>query len=309
MVVDGEVTTQAGPQKVVLTTTRGLTREDSKFKLFVEDAAVSISSSEGEFELLTEAEPGHYYTSSEFSGRAGVSYQLHITTTEGKEYVSTNETLTLLPAIDSLSIEYGIDKGITEHKSIIDNDGFYIKAWTQDIDTAVNYFKADWQYTYLIFTRGDAPNTCWAHVSPIEFQVFSDEISAQGAIADYPLFFLPVKGIMFSEKIKVKATFVSLSGNGARFWNGVYNTAFNQGGVLDPPPGLIYSNIHNPDEPQEIVLGSFSASDYKVVEKSIYARDFPGRIATDTGFTAPCLKYPVEERAVITDIEPEDWNE
>lgn len=309
LVVEGAVTTADGPHIIKLTTTRNSTNTNSQYKFYVEEAQVRITNGSGETEQLTEKEPGLYYTSERYKGVRGESYQLEIETKEGKTYRSNQETLSLLPHIDSLSIAFGTSIYLSNYNSVFDNQGFYTSAWLQTNENE-SFYRVKWEYTYKIFTKGDPPNTCWVRIDPPDFEIFTDQLVIAGHEAEFPLFFIPVRGVMFAEKIQVKATITSLSRESYSFWEAIYDNVYSQGGVFDPSPMTIPSNIINVQDPDELVLGYFHAGDVGSATRNIYAKDFPGRIDTQTPFTLPCDKYPVtENHATISTIEPEYWTE
>jgi len=309
LVVEGVITTEDGPHMIKLTTTRNVSNENNKFKLAVEGADVEVSSSLGEKETLVESEPGVYFTSDRFRGQVGQSHHLTIETKDRKRYVSNSAHLKALPRPDSLSIHFGSFKTITSYNSIQEREGFFINALIQNEDSAESFFHATWDYTYKIETGGGLPNVCWVSIAPTEFSIFSDELSESGVFAEHPLFFLPVTGVMLAEKIKVQVRLTSLAEPAYDFMRLIYDANYNQGGIFDPPPAYIPSNISNIDNPEETVLGYFYASDVATVSRNISARDFPGRISTETGFLAPCTLYPLDGNARITDTEPENWTE
>ncbi len=308
LVVEGAISTACGPHWVQLTTTRNASNTSSKYKLYVEKAQVRIINGSGEDEILTETQPGNYYTSDSYRGVGGETYLLEITTSDGKVYRSGEETLHSLPQLDSLSLAFGTTNTLSDYNSVLETPGFFISAWMQNTGNAGAY-RVRWDYTYKVTTKGDAPNNCWVLVVPPTFELFTEDLAIEGSRFEQPLFFLPVRGVMFAEKIHVRATITSISPAAMRFWQGVYNNLYAQGGVFDPPPAGIASNIVNVHDPGELVLGYFYAADTDTLATSIYARDFPLRVDTEIDFSIPCDKYPTEKYSTISTFEPEYWTE
>ncbi|MEQ9374394.1 MAG: DUF4249 domain-containing protein [Imperialibacter sp.] len=310
LVVEGSITTEPGPHKVTLTTTRNIRNEKNAFKLRMQNARVTIATSSGWVERLVEQDTsGVYFTSADFRGEVGEKYQLKVVLEDSREYLSDSVQLQAMADIDSIGIKYGSESYVSELNSALESTGFFVDAFVREPAKQTSYYRARWRYTYLINTVGQTPRTCWINVSPLEYGVFSSEQVVSNNITQYPLFFLPVRGVMFAEKIKVDVTISSENFASYQFWNSVYNTTYRQGGVFDPTPAFIPSNVHSVNEPGEIVLGQFSASDVKNVTKNIYARDFPERVDTEINYTEPCFKYPREDHSTITDVEPHDWND
>jgi hypothetical protein len=310
LVVEGAITTEPGPHAITLTTTRNIKNEKNAFKLRMQNARVTIATSSGWVERLVEQDTtGVYFTSGDFRGEVGEKYQLKVVLEDGREYLSDSVELLAMSNIDSIGIKYGAEKYVSKLNSALESTGFFVDAFVKSQVNQSSYFRAEWHYTYLLNTNGAAPNTCWVNVAPAEYGVFSYEASGSNSSKQHPLFFLPVRGAMFAEKIKVKVTFSSETLSSYQFWSRVYNTTYNQGGIFDPTPAFIPSNVRNVNEPNEIVLGQFSASDVKSIVREIYAQDFPERVDTRSSWADICLRYPREDHSTITDIEPKDWNE
>ena len=310
LVVDGAIRTEPGPHKITLTTTRNIKNEKNAFRLRVQNARVTVATSSGRVERLAEQDrSGVYYSSDDFRGEVGEKYQLKIVLEDGREYLSDSVELLAMPYIDSIGIKYGAEKYVSKLNSTLESTGFFVDAFVKSQANQSSYFRAEWHYTYLLNTNGAAPNTCWVNVVPVEYRVFSYEASGSNSSKQHPLFFLPVRGVMFAEKIKVKVIFSSQTLSSYRFWSSVYNTTYNQGGIFDPTPAFIPSNIHSLTDPAEIVLGQFLTSDVKTIVREIYAQDFPERVDTGSPWADICLRYPREDHSTITDIEPNDWNE
>ncbi len=310
LVVEGRITTEEGPHSITLTTTRNIKNEENAFNLRMQNARVTIASSSGQVERLVEQDTsGVYYTSADFKGKVDEKYQLRIVLEDGSEYLSDSVRLLAMPEIDSIGLEYGSKSSLSELNSALDGTGFFVDAFVPKPTKQTSYYRANWRYTYLINTVGITPRTCWINVSPLEYGVFSSEEIESTNIDQFPLFFLPIRGVMFAEKIQVEVAFTSETKASYDFWNAVYNATYRQGGIFDPAPAFIPSNIVNVNDPGQIVLGQFSASDVKTMVRNIYAQDFPERVSTEINWTEECVKYPREEHSTITDVEPEDWNE
>jgi hypothetical protein len=310
LVVEGRITTEPGPHEITLTSTRNIRNKGNAYKLRMQNARVTVGTSSGRTVRLVEKDTsGIYYTPADFRGAVGEKYQLNIELEDGREYLSDSVELLSMPEFDSVGIRFGTDKYVSELNSALENDGFFVDAYLRSTPVDKVYYTARWRYTYLINTAGQLPRRCWITISPFEYGVFQQEMSGEKTSTQTPLFFLPVRGVMFGEKIRVEISLFSESSTSYRFRKAVYSATFEQGGVFDPTPAFIPSNIRRVDGPEEIVLGQFSASEVRRVARDIYAQDYPGRVDTEINWTEPCLQYVKENHSIITDIEPEDWNE
>lgn len=109
LVVQGMITNSEGPYTVRLSKT--IPFNDNEFSVNSEETAVAgaeviIRDDEGDFELLSEKEPGHYSTLvNGIKGRIGRTYSLFIRTKEGIMYQSRPRLLKPAPEITSLYSE------------------------------------------------------------------------------------------------------------------------------------------------------------------------------------------------------------
>jgi len=67
-----------------------------------ENALISLSDNTGSFYDLYEESPGRYLATPDFQGQVGRFYQLHIQTSEGRQYVSDTVYMRMTPPIDSV---------------------------------------------------------------------------------------------------------------------------------------------------------------------------------------------------------------
>ena len=308
LVVESAITSDMGPHKVTLTTTRNIKNKENIFKLRVQGARVTISNSSGGTERLVEADTsGIYYTSADYKGEIGEKYLLRIVLEDGKEYVSDSVEMVPLPEIDSIGISYGSQKYLSSENSLFTQTGFFINGYFDDEPSIKNAYLINWDYTYKVFTHPEQANfyddegcecwvpapkdccaVCWVEEDVPDFSVVNDKISNGSSLTQYDLFFLPVVGKMLYEKIYLGVTVQSLTPDAYLFWKTVYDSRYNQGGLFDPTPNTVKANVRNVADEQELVLGYFYASDVRRVHRYIYPRDFPERIDTDTGYSDSC---------------------
>jgi len=102
LVVQGMITDEPAPYQVKLNRTIPLSEEHPE-GYFETDAVVTIADNQGNFETLTETEPGIYETDPNgLQGTIGHQYVLTIHTRDGKTYESEPVTLREGPGIDSI---------------------------------------------------------------------------------------------------------------------------------------------------------------------------------------------------------------
>ncbi|MEQ8417895.1 MAG: DUF4249 domain-containing protein [Imperialibacter sp.] len=312
LVVEGAITTDEGPYVITLTSTRNIKNEENAFKLRMQNAMVAIATSNNQTVRLAENDTsGKYYTPLDFRGVVGEKYQLKITLEDGRDYLSDSVELVALPEIDSIGIRYGSERYVSELNSSLERTGFFIDAYVRDPKESANYYRANWDYTYKIFTHpersippSDCCSDCWVEHEAPGFTILDDELNNGDNNAQYPIFFLPVTGKMFYDKIYVEAKLQALSRDAYFFWKTVYNAAYSQGGIFDPTPITLASNVKNVNDSSELVLGNFYAGEVRTITRFIFPNEFPERKDYDTGQIGSCLLLPN-----TTIVEPEYWNE
>ena len=175
LIVQGILTNENGPYKVVLSRTIPINHTENYFE---ENASVTITDKNGKVEILHETSPGIYKTSNSFKGEINNEYQLKIITQDNTEYES--EIVTLYEGID-------IDRIYAEYNEVYDFEknvlvpGIDIKidtkAWDDDIDRNI-FLKWDFEEVWEIeqkwnelimgdgvwdYTIDTTQYTCWKY--------------------------------------------------------------------------------------------------------------------------------------------------
>ena len=103
LVVEGMITDELASNTIQLS--RTYQNEDSS-PVLLSHAEVSVSDEMGVITVFNEHEPGIYKSdTTQFTGRVGGTYTLHIKTEDGLEYTSDPCTMTAVPGIDSIYYE------------------------------------------------------------------------------------------------------------------------------------------------------------------------------------------------------------
>lgn len=105
------------------------------------NASVRLESSNGEI-VFIESEPGIYMAGNAFRAESGIEYTLHITTSEGKKYVSAAEALTGNNDIGELYIERETDD--------LGNDGVSVLVDSYDPSGNSQFYRFEYEETYKV---------------------------------------------------------------------------------------------------------------------------------------------------------------
>ena len=255
LVVEGRITNEPGPYKVVLTETANYSITVDGIPSFVTGAEVFIVDDQENFEHLVERSKGHYYTSgNEIRGEIGRSYYIEIILPNGDIYRSEPEEITEPPPIERLYYEF-------EPGSAINKLGFYVYLDAIDPSDETNYYKWEsiswWLYT----------NDCWNQIRDFDpFNIQSDRNINGNKIARKLL-----KRVPYNSRLPyvITAEQLSLSAQAFSYLESMNKQAVSAGTMFDPPPTFLRGNIEHVDNPDKLALGYFYAAGVTRMEIAI----------------------------------------
>lgn len=245
-------------------------------------AEVVVRDMNGSAIRLQEAEPGIYRTDSlRFLGEAGHSYMLYIKTSEGTEYESDTCFMNPVQPIDS--IYFVKDQEIsTDRSRILDGIRIFLDSKNSGGGKYFRWVYNEWwkfsvpypkEFNYI--SENDIPavdtvkRTCWAYHGSDEFILKSTVSSSNDRIERKPILFI---GSAESDRLTIQYCIevrqLSLSMTEFDFWNQLSQVNEGGGSIFDKQPFSIVSNIHNKNNPDELVLGYFQVS--AAEQKRIY---------------------------------------
>lgn len=265
LVVDGLVTDQPGPYVVKLS--RSIAFDNSRplrvFSVPEEGATVRITDNTGVTETLVELKPGAYETTS-LQGQVGRSYRLTVETSNGQRYVSTAEIMPAVPPVDRMEPEFDIyDRLFVSTNGvprIAKMEGFYIYAVATDPAETENFYRwqADGIFEYFSLTDNSDIKQCWAPMRRLEDRlILAEDLHFDGKTFRQFVCIVPYER---PTKFLVKLRQQSLSKEAYRFWERSAAQQVATGSLFDPPPAPIVGNVVNEADPDEVILGYFSAS-------------------------------------------------
>lgn len=318
LVVEGMITDQEEIQKVTLSKTVALTRNNA----FAPEtgAEVWVSDQNDNRIDFEEQESGVYETISPFSAQLDTKYQLHIIRKNETEYVSNVSTMVPTSPIDSVYAEFEHlpDPPFDPYKGYFN---FYV-----DVNNNVNnnkYFRWIWNSTYqvnvpnpsrwlwtggnnfIIRERGSENDHlqvefCWSNdtatslylkeLLPGETQVSKHRINRFSSVDNEEM------KVRYSIEVRQYA----LSEESYRFWNLIDESNAGQGFLFDSQVGSIKGNITNLDNSNEPVLGFFEVVQERKARRFYSPRDFitQGYLIANP-FIVDCSEF----EAVITEID------
>lgn len=234
LVVDAMITTESKAHLVDLTLTTDFFQEGIPDR--AEDAVVSISDGTTT-EILTEDEPGKYYTSDGFAGEVNKSYTLKIDY-DGETYTGTS----ILPPVATLD-------SINVVSFEPEEDPFEEEEGPLDNNSVIAYFQEPAElgdfYIFKMLINGEY------YTKGIQDWFFTDDTAVNGSyIADAEFFRFPAEPgdtITFEQFSITEEVFDNL--------NAVLLETIFRGGLFDGAPANVPSNIDNG------AIGAFIAAD------------------------------------------------
>ncbi|MFC5271289.1 DUF4249 domain-containing protein [Adhaeribacter terreus] len=319
LVVSGMITDEPGPYTVNLTTTFKYGSYFSDIEPSVRNAEVTISDENGKTVTLKETHPGVYETdSAAIRGRVGGKYTLRVKLRDGKQYVSETEELRAAQPIDRVYARLKPVVIVNEKNDQVTVNYVSILVDTKDPGNERNFYRWIFNNTYEVTTQPenfmgvdhngkpvpapkDCCHQCWVSEKSSVVNVREDLQFNGNALVGQEVSKIPFKPRYFQNKHFVEVRQFAISEGAYRFWKTLDDQIAGTGSVQEPAPANAVSNIKNEANPQEQVLGYFSAAG--VSKKSFFIQPF------DFGIYAGTFVFPDDCRIIsgATTKRPSFW--
>ena len=269
LVVDGMITTDPGPYTIKLSRTSEVNKPDYDPLTGCE---VRIEERTGEIEVLSEAEPGVYKTSSDgIHGEVGESYKLSIITPEGKEYAS--EFIEMKPQVEIGSIRAELQfKESQNYPRPLGGYQFYVTT-TPAAENANILWKLEESYEYTSqfkidyiyrgmgieeFQNSDTLYRCWKTQKINQFFVSSTRSLTGTQITNKPLHFVNSSTKRLQVRYSLLVKQYNLNNEAYNYWNDLREQIASDDFLFASQPYQMLGNVRNVDNEEEAVLGYFT---------------------------------------------------
>lgn len=289
LVVDASITDQT--QAYVVKLSRSIAFSNKRplrvFTVPERGAVITLSDDIGNSQQLVEYEAGSYRATS-MKGVVGRTYTLNIKTRNGSTYTSRAEKMLPVSPIDEVQYEFAVYDKLTITANNVPHftktEGFYIYAVAKDPPGRGHAYRwqADGIYEFFSITDFSDVKQCWVPVTRLEskLEVLNDtdfdgnQFRKFVCIVPYdrPTYYM------------VKMRQLSLTEDAYAYYRLAAAQQTATGSVFDPPPSALVGNIVCNTNPEEQVLGYFSAS-------SVASRNFVFQRFKASGLVAA---YPDE---------------
>lgn len=282
LVVDGYLTDAPERQTITLRRSDRFATPDRTG--MVTGARLQLTVNETGTLPFTETDKGVYALPESFRGKPGDRYKLSIVLADGKTYESTTEKMPSAVPINRIYQEFD-PKGIKQNETAflpahhlyvdvqdpVSERNFYLWKWTlwerqYACATCTNALYQTYaqgcvqsQYLYVppIIYDYACEGDCWEIFRETDLNVFADIYSNGKTITAKKVATLP----FFSwDPALVELRQLSLSTDAYRYFSLIDQQTQRTGSLTDTPPAALSGNVKNVHNPNEHVMGYFSAA-------------------------------------------------
>lgn len=309
VVIDGTITDLPGPYEVRIYSTASSSNVRFFPNVFPEVDEVSISDDEGNVAILQPTGNGFFKTNpDDIQGVPGRTYTLYVRLADGTEITSVPETLPNVPEIEDLTVEY-------EQLPVGSAFRGHFRVYINFQDTPIIGDNYRWKWTH--FKRKEYCNIamrtvqrccvpCWdMEVCSRCINIASDRFFNGQRIQQH-LLNVPYNS---QEPYYLLVELQSISAAAYNFWRMVDNQVNKVGSIFDNTPAPIPGNLINLKDPDDEVLGLFSAMGFRKRVFYIQRDNIPelpfDLIQPDFFILPACVACP--ETFTTTSIRPLGW--
>lgn len=268
LVVDGEINDLPGPYTLSL----GLTNNANVRPDPLAGAFIAVTDHLGKTENYVDMGGGKYQLQGNIvSGVAGGSYTLKITLPNGHYYESSKETIPTSPKLnDSTYFEVVNEATQSSEGETVNNWRVNVFLNTSFESAAAGYYRWSVEEVYSLFPTCppgaiSCPPICYIH-QPISY--YNLKVIDRKSFAGSYLKGIKLEGrdvdYSFATRHYFNVYQHSMNTGAYNYWSKVQQLVSKRGSIFDAPPYTIAGNIHNPNNPSEMVLGYFEASGSKI---------------------------------------------
>ncbi len=274
LVVEGLINSGIGSTSLQLSRTNKL---GDTAKILPElNATVYVEDSLGNHTYLIDTANKGVYFNSQLNLNHQFNYRLHIKTSSGDEYVSNYQKPLYSNPIDSVYWKKdagGVNINLGAHSSVNGTDNYYI-SYVQTWEI-VSPYKSYYVFNInnqTIIPRDSASirqlDTCWMTLNSSNITV----ATTAGLTSNKPLNFtvtrIPITSRLLSYEYSILVNEYALTDQGYKFYQNLKKISEPNNGLFNLLPAMVAGNIHNQNNPQELVLGYVTISD--LVTKRIF---------------------------------------
>ncbi len=230
------------------------------------DARVTIYDEEGNFasyEQLSARHGIYCLRPDEIEIRVGKSYHVTIETSDGRSYLSKPEMIMPVPQIDSIYFVTSLENSLVDETRLLEKRYFDLYITTTLDSEKSSHLKWDVEFVYLFPAvcngRGEL---CYVNDKRNKDQIqILDGNRIHAGKTFKKMIFRRQIDFAFSNIASFFVSQKSLTSESFHYWQNIEKVVSNVGSIFDAPPSAVPGNFDCTSDPDEPVLGFFSAYD------------------------------------------------
>ncbi|RLD69624.1 MAG: hypothetical protein DRI98_10060 [Bacteroidetes bacterium] len=272
MVISGMITDRPGPHKLTVSLS-----SPYKKPVFqgVDFCVVSVEDQEGNMIPYTNIGEGVYVADLPDSFlEVGDAVSLQVLTPDDRLYRSSYDTILACPELDSVYYELG-QQETPDPEFTRPGIQFYLDMSGKSTDSRNIIWQVDetWEYwaslfgTHILYDWGNSKefrtNTiykCWKRAPLDHVYIGSTRSLSVNELRRVPLNFVSNETDRLSVTYSLHVQQQSLSSEAYDYWKRMNDQSVESGGMYEKQPASVAGNIYNVDDPEEVVLGYFYAT-------------------------------------------------
>lgn len=217
---------------------------------------------------------------SQAPGDGTPTFSLHIELNDGRLYQSAPDKLLPVPKAESIDIRYYTTSILNNLGNLVAKEYMEVKLTTplqvNNEEKALLKWEMDGVYQYTeapppLSNPFEPQNVCYlnSNLAINQILLFNGRETTENMLSRYPVLRdIPVD-FRFSAGFYLTIYQQSLSEQAYLYWDQLRQNANRGGGLFEPSPGSVKSNIKNINNPDEPVLGFFYASQVDTLRRLI----------------------------------------
>ncbi|MGV6831031.1 MAG: DUF4249 domain-containing protein [bacterium] len=309
LVVEGTITNELKFQEIRLSRSYEL---ESDGPAIESNANVVVNVSDGNSYSFTQNADGVYTSTQAFAAIPNVQYELTIQTSDGKQYFSTEMTLTTDTGIDNLYLERGLnendDEGIGIFVDAFDPTGtsqFYRYTYEETYKIIAPFWvpqdlvvvSRDPPFAFTFELKEEEQQICFGNDKSTEIIIENTNDLVEDRVDGFRVRFINRNNYIMSHRYSILVTQFVQSPEAHEFYRTLKELSTEDNIFSNTQPGLLLGNIRNSNDITEPVAGFFEvvSTDSARIYFN-YADEFPGEplppYVSTCGFSAPDVTRP-----------------
>jgi Domain of unknown function (DUF4249) len=274
LVIEATLTNELKNQEIKISKTYKFEENGPTFET---GATVSVTDDLGT-EYLFEEQNGSYFSTVAFQAETGREYKLHITTSDGKTYSSTQQKLTTINQIESV-----VPTVITNTEG---QRGVQIGVNNYDPTNTSKYYRYEYEETYKIiapkwkpvnavvlpndgvvghpfialFDRTSEERICYSTVKSNSLLFTTTTLQAEDRVSNFPVRFISNQNYIITNRYSILVKQYVQSLESYTFYKTLSEISGSGSILSQNQPGFFYGNIRSDDNPTEKVIGFFDVA-------------------------------------------------